>query len=302
MFLQQLALSIGLVETAVLAMKASGATSHKERLQDHAAKYQRRSHKQKAVVRRKYSKAVQGFGTAAVRKYAAHVAAWIAYGPRGGIPDLRELVLLRKFVERLGTGLLPGRLKDVLPDAHAAVQSSRAHQVSEAWHEAESRLQQSLQRFRCCRTHNDKVANRGSHCNDVEVESADTAVAGKRTLCADVVLVSDDELTADSEAEPQDIEETCVDAESSSPPSNQHLKLFRKINEWGLLDESQRLLRLKKAEAATRASHEDLNEAELAEIVQTAVAALSPPRRRASADASASEGLCSIKYLDPKSV
>ena len=278
-------------------MKASGGTSHQERLRKlrkHATRYHRKSHSLKADVIRNYDRDLQGFDTPAVRQHAAHVAAWIAYGPRGQIPDLRELKLLQKFVERLGAGLLPSRLKDVLPDAQAALQSSRAHHFSEAWHEAEGKLQQSFQKLRCCRTPKDKVAKTGSNREDVDVESADMTLAGKRKHCADVALVSDDELTiADSEAEPHEIGKTFVDAEFASPPSNQHLQLFRKINEWGLLDESQRLARLKEAETVTRRWRTGLDEAELAEIVQTAVAALSAPRRRASADASADEGLCS---------
>ena len=273
---------------AVLAMKALGSTSHKERLQDHAAKYHRRSHTQKAVVIRKYSRAVQGSGTVAVRQYAAHVAAWIAYGPPGRIPDLRELKLLQKFVGKLGTGLLPSRLKDVLPDAQAAMQCIQAEQVSEAWHEAESKLQQSLQRFRCCRTPKNNVAKRGSARNDVDLESH-AMVAAKRKFSADVMLASDDELTPLDAAELQDVEKPA--AESSSPAPNQHLQLFQKINEWGFLDESQRLERLKKVEEAMRPSPNGLDEAELANAVQTAVAALSAPRRRVSSDAFAGEGL-----------
>ena len=275
-------------KAAALAMEAS--KSHAKRLRDHAARYHRKA--DKVAVIRRYSKKIQGFDRPAVRKYAAHVAAWIAYGPRGRIPDLRELKLLQKFVGKLGTGLLPSRLKEVLPDAQAAVHSSRAHQVSEVWDEAERRLRQSLQKFRCCRTLKDTVTKTGSSRKDLEEASADIRVARKRKFCADVAFVSDDELAiADLEAEPQDIEKTGVNAKSSSPPSHQHLQLFQKINEWGFLDESQRLERLKEAEAATRPLHKGLNAADLAEIVQTAVAALSAPRRRASADASAGEGL-----------
>ena len=273
-----------------LAMKASGSTSYKKRLREHAARYHRKSHNLKAAVIRKYSRKLQGFDTAAVRKHAAHVAAWIAYRLRDPIPDLRELKLLQKFVKRLGTGILPSRLKEVLPNAQAVLQSMQAHQVSEAWHEAESKLQQGLQKFRCCRAPKDKVGKRGRNSKDVEVESHVTTAA-ERKFSAHQILVSHDDLTvADSEAEPQDIEKPGVDAESSSPPPKQHLQLFNKINEWGFLDDSQRLERLKKAEAAMRPSSTGLDEAALANAVQTAVAALSAPRRRASVDASANEG------------
>ena len=61
----------------------------------------------------RYSRKVDSFDKRAVRKHAAHVAAWIAYGPKGQEPGLEELQLLRRFLTSLGAGLLPSRLKEV---------------------------------------------------------------------------------------------------------------------------------------------------------------------------------------------
>ena len=288
-------------------MKASGSTSHRECLRKHTARYHRKAQKQKLAVVRKYCREVHEFDTAAVRKHAAHVAAWIAYAPSGRIPDLGELTLFQKFIERLGAGQLPSRLKEVLPDAQAILQSIQAHQVGEAWRQAESKLQQSLQKFRCCRKPKDKVARRRRKSNDEEGKS-DMVVAAKRKLSPDLALVSDDEPTLDSDVQLQDIEEPrlqdvedmAADATSLallSPDLNQSAQLFRTINQWGFLDDSQRLDRIKIAEAATRPSHMGFNQRELAEAVHTAVAALAAPRRKASADTSIAEGPCILWML-----
>ena len=289
-------------------MKASDSTSHRECLEKHAARYHRKTPGERADVIHNYASDLPGLDTLAMKKHAAHVAAWIAYAPVGYIPYRNELQLLQMFVERLGAGLLPTRLKEVLPTAQAVLQSIPAQQVSDAWRQRESMLQQSLQRFRCCRKPRDNVAERRSNGNNEEVES-DMIVAGKRTLPTDLFLVSDDELTLDSEVQPKDVDEprlhdvedTAADETSLallSPDSNQPSQLFRTINKWGFLDESQRLYHIKIAEAATRPSHEGFNLRDLAEAVQTAVAALAAPRRKASADASITEGPCSDYTLD----
>ena len=265
----------------------------------HAAKYHRKTPGEKADVIHNYNRDLQGLDTAAVQRHATHVAAWIAYAPHGYIPYRNELMLLKRFIERLGSGLPPTRLEEVLPDAQAVLQSIPALRVDDAWRHAESMLQQGLQQFRCCRKPQDNVAKRCSKGDDEEVES-DAIVAGKRKLSADLVLVSDDELTIEgSEVQPQDVEEaqlqdvTDLAADATSlallSPDSQPSQLFRAVNQWGFLKESQRLDRIKMAEAATRPSHKGFNQRKLAEAVQTAVAALGAPRRKASADASIAE-------------
>ena len=145
------------------------------------------------------------------------------------------------------------------------------------------------------------MAKRCSKGDDEEVES-DVIVAGKRKPSADLVLVSDGELTIeDSEVQPQDVEEAQLQdvedmaADATSPalllPHSQPATLPHH-QPVGFLEESQRLDRIKIAEAATRPSHKGFNQRDLAEAVQTAVAALAAPRRKASADASIAEGPC----------
>ena len=271
--------------------------SQSQRLREHAARYHRVAHK--SIVIQKYSSEVQESDTAAVRQYAAHVAAWIAYAPSGRRPKLAELRLLQQFMDRLGAGLLPSRLQEVLIDTQALLQSTRGHQASKARRQAESHLQQSFRKFRCCR-HTDKAAVTESRRNIAKKEGSDVQYGAKRSLCEDAVPVPGDALAvADSDAQPWDVESFSQEATSlSAPPSNQHLRLFQKINEWGFLDESQRLERLKAAAAATRLSRNSLNQTELADVVQTAAAALSAPHRKASAKVCDAEGHSSHAALE----
>ena len=57
--------------------------------------------------------------------------------------------------------------------------------------------------------------------------------------------------------------------------------LFRKMNEWGFLDNAQKLERLQQAEEASRHSRRSLSQEELADVLSTAAACLAAPRRHA---------------------
>ncbi|CAE7494218.1 unnamed protein product [Symbiodinium natans] len=210
----------------------------------------------------RYSQRADQFDKAAVRKHAAHVAAWIAYGPKGWLPDINELQLLKKFIDRMRGGLLPSRLMEVLPETLAALQRAVATwQASEIWKQAEQELQKSLLKFRCCR------------------RPADDAASGA-AVAQDVVAVSDVECTHSGGFQLDGGEVIQVDSgdeadQSSAQASSQHLQLVSKMNEWGFLDSAQRLERLRQAEEAARR----LSQAQLAEVVNTAAAALAAPRR-----------------------
>ena len=187
----------------------------------------------------RYSQRADQFDKAAVRKHAAHVAAWIAYGPKGWLPDINELQLLKKFIDRMRGGLLPSRLMEVLPETLAALQRAVATwQASEIWKQAEQELQKSLLKFRCCR------------------RPADDAASGA-AVAQDVVAVSDVECTHSGGFQLDGGEVIQVDSgdeadQSSAQASSQHLQLVSKMNEWGFLDSAQRLERLRQAEEAAR--------------------------------------------------
>ncbi|OLQ13380.1 hypothetical protein AK812_SmicGene2618 [Symbiodinium microadriaticum] len=105
---------------------------------------------------------------------------------------------------------------------------------------------------------------------------------------ADLVVASADDDVGDAElkAELDEVVHACgtgktADAASigASARSDQHLTLFRLMNEWGFLSDAQKLERLKQAEQAAKCPRRSLSQAELTEIVILAAACLAAPRR-----------------------
>ena len=177
---------------------------------------------------------------------------------------------MRKFIGKMGGGLLPSRLREVLPETQAALQRAEARgQACENWKEAEQELKKSLQKFSCCRN------------------SADKAAASHDTILQGVVAVADDDCSGSGEVQPAGEQVTQVDSDvdaadpAFSVASDQHLQLVSKMNEWGFLSDAQRLARLQQAEEAARCPLRRLSQAQLAEVVNTAAAALAAPRRQA---------------------
>ncbi|CAE7334761.1 unnamed protein product [Symbiodinium sp. CCMP2456] len=156
-------------------------------------------------------------------------------------------------------GLLPSRLRAVLSEVEAVLQSL-TRQADEAWNKEEKRLQKSYRKLR-------------RRCS----EPASDAVA----VAADDTHVADAELEAEQEEAVQ-VREADVSGSSSTPVlSDQHLTLFRKMNEWGFLDNTQKLVRLQQAEEASRRSRRSLGQEELADILNMAAACITAPRRHA---------------------
>ena len=191
------------------------------RLHRHAAKYHGCGNK--AHVIRRYSDASNTFGQAATRQHAAHVAAWIAYGPAGLLPDISELQLLGKLVDKMGSGLLPSRLNGVLPHVLAVTCSSEFTSTGEAWTAARDELQGKLRKFRCCR-------------ESLQERSALEGSAKKN----DAVLATSSILFAESRSGGDGTEEVCVDASGGRAVSPK--RLFRKMNEWTNLALAERWL------------------------------------------------------------
>ena len=181
------------------------------------------------------------------------VASWIAYGPPGRIPTVKELQLLTKFINKMDGGLLPSRLSDVLCEMKRRIQSL-PRPADEAWNEAEKRLQKNYRKLhRRCR-------------------EADTVV-----VAADHDIVDEDvQEEALQVREADDAGSPCISAQSA-----QRLVLFRKMNEWGFLDSEQKLERLQQAEEISRRSRKSLSQEELADVLNTAAACLAAPRRHA---------------------
>ena len=169
-----------------------------------------------------------------------------------------EIKLLKKFFDKMDGGRLPHRLRDVLSDMQSMLQSlpKPAH---EAWNKAERQLQKSLR----------KLHRRGH-------EPVGDAV---------VVATHDDFAKAERKADQDDCVQVTEADDSASPGTSaiadQHLRLFRKRNEWSFLDDSQKLERLRQAEQAARCPRSSLSQAELTEIINTAAACLAAPHRQA---------------------
>ena len=190
-----------------------------------------------------------------LRKFATPVASWIAYGPEGCIPTVEEFQVLAKFMNKMDGGLLPPRLSDVLCEMKRRLQSL-PRPADEAWNGAEKSLRRSYRELR-------------RRCNET---AADAAIVAR-----DVDVVDADEQEESLQVrEAEDAGSPCTSAQS-----DQHLMLFRKMNEWAFLDSEQKLERLQEAEEASRRSRRSLGQEELADILNMAAACLADPRRHA---------------------
>ncbi|CAE7495715.1 unnamed protein product [Symbiodinium microadriaticum] len=224
------------------------------RLRIHARLYHQRKTDKPAAISTYWEKA-DSADQSYLRRLAAVVASWIAYGPPGRIPTVEELQLLTKFIHKMDGGLLPSRLSDVLCEMKRRLQSL-PRPADEAWNEAEKRLQRNYRKLhRRCRQ-----------------SDADTAA-----VAADHDLVDEDvQEEALQVREADDAGSPCTSAQS-----DQGLVLFRKMNEWGFLDGEQKLERLQQAEVVSRRSRKNLSQEELADVLNTAAACLAAPRRHA---------------------
>ncbi|CAE7319105.1 unnamed protein product [Symbiodinium sp. CCMP2456] len=206
----------------------------------------------------RYSQKADNVDQSALRRLAAPVASWIAYCPRGRIPTVAEFRLLTKFMDKMDGELLPSRLNDVLRDMQAVLRSL-PRPADVAWAKAETRLQTSYRKLR-------------RRCRET--------AAGTVTVARHEDIVAA-ELTAEQDEALQVRDTDDSRSARASALSDQHLTLFRKINEWSFLDNAQKLERLQQAEVASRRSRRSLGQEELADVLNMAAACLAGPRRHA---------------------
>ena len=208
-----------------------------------------------------------------LRKFATPVASWIAYGPEGWIPTVEEFQLMTKFMNKMDGGLLPSRLSDVLCEMKQRL-LSLPRPADEAWNAAEKRLRKTYRQLL-------------RRCNET---AADAAV-----VAADVDVVNADEQEEALQVrEAEDAGSACTSAQS-----DQHLMLFRKMNEWVFLDSAQKLERLQQAEEASRGSRRSLSQEELVDILNMAAACLADPRRHARLQDADSDAATDIGEVRP---
>ncbi|CAE7476519.1 unnamed protein product [Symbiodinium microadriaticum] len=229
----------------------------------------------------RYSQKADRFDQSALRRHAAPVASWIAYGPKGRHPTVKEFQLLKKFMDKIDGMMLPSRLSDVLSDMQTVLRVL-PRPANDAWVKAKHQLEKSLRKLR-------------HRCK--EAKTATLVVAPDDDI-------GDAELKAVPEEAQQVGEADDSATECTSALSNQHLTLFRKMNEWNFLDDAQKLECLQQAEVATRRPRRSLSQSELADIVNMAAACLAAPRRKATpqdADAECpSEATLAMESWGPK--
>ncbi|CAE7248566.1 unnamed protein product, partial [Symbiodinium microadriaticum] len=217
----------------------------------------------------KYSQKADYSDQFALRRYAAPVASWIAYGPKGRAPQVKELKLLKKFMDKMDGEPLPSRLAHVLADMRAVLQCLPARPADGSWNEAEKELQKSFRKLR-------------RRCNE---SVAETAMVGTDGGSAEA------ELKAEQEEVVQACEAHDLTSPGTSVRSDQHSTLFRKMNEWAFLDDAQKLERLQQAEEAARRPRRSLSQDHLADVVTMAAACLAAPRRQARLQDACSENV-----------
>ena len=235
------------------------------RLRRRAAAFHRYCGKEKRRAIRKYLKGANIVGrTTILKRGAAHVAAWIAYLPKGQPPQVDELLLLGKYLDRLGR-LVPSRLQQILPRVQAVVQDVGGdHSCDAVWHEARYQLQHSLERFRCCRGPRFAVwcpPSRSDRSQSICVAADGAAVADKGSSAQAMQTNSISVLPRASE---------------------QHLRLFRRMNEWVSMNAAEKLERLKALRDIGKVARKGLSETKLAEAIYSVAAGLSAPRRHAA--------------------
>ncbi|CAE7608462.1 nek3 [Symbiodinium sp. CCMP2456] len=220
---------------------------------EHARRYHRRTNNKAAVINW-YSHQANFVDQSSLRKFATPVASWIAYGPPGRIPTVKEFQLLRRFMDKMDGGFLPSRLSEVLCEMKRRLQSL-PRPADDIWEKAQKQLRKSYRELL-------------RRCN--------ATVADAAAVAADVDVVdADDQEEALQVREAEDAGSPCT------AQSDQHLVLFRKMNEWGFLDSEQKLEHLQQAEEVSRRSRRSLSQEELADILNMAAACLADPRRHA---------------------
>ncbi|CAE7729483.1 unnamed protein product [Symbiodinium sp. KB8] len=226
------------------------------------------SKRQRQHVVRKYFQALRGFDKAAVQQHAAHVAGWLAYGPKDYSPKETELRLLSKFLDRLGKGVLPGRLQQALPDVLVKLQSCKGGpRADQAWAHAADALAKKLRKFHCCRP-------------EGEPEDGLRPVAGVQKAAEEEPAARE----ADRDGLEGDLQPSARGVEATEAPPHPEFgglqRLFRKKVEWANMQQSERAECLLRAEAvAVEFSQQGIEQGKLTKILYQVAAALAPPRR-----------------------
>lgn len=206
------------------------------------------------------------------RIWVAHVAAWLVYAPRGYVPGITVMDLLRRFLLKVGDGRhLSTAQQSILPKVQSVLE--RATAADPAWEQMHRKVVHELELFRQC----DAEHLTAPVTKDVDVAEAESNQMLKSKSFRKCSLKPSKPSSIDSEAGHEV-------GDSRQTPR----QLFNKMNEWTNMVNEERLACIEKLELA-RKSGRMANQAKLAEVLYTVAAALSPPRKSAHKESSENE-------------
>ena len=203
------------------------------------------------------------------RIWVAHVAAWLVYAPRGYVPGITVMDLLRRFLLKVGDGRhLSTAQQSILRKVQSVLE--RATAADPAWEQMHRKVVHELELFRQC----DAEHLAAPVTKDVDVAEAESNQMLKSKSFPKCSLKPSKPSSIDSEAGHEV-------GDSRQTPRH----LFSKMNEWTNMVNEERLACLEKLELA-RKSGRMANQAKLADVLYTVAAALSPPRKSAHKESS----------------
>ncbi|CAE7884054.1 unnamed protein product, partial [Symbiodinium microadriaticum] len=242
-----------------------------KKLQSHARRFHRAGH-QRRMLLEAMERAKSDLARRRARIWAAHVAAWLVYAPRGYVPGITEMDLLRRFLSKVGDGRhLSTSQQRILRKVQSVLE--RATAADPAWEQMHRKLVQKLDRFRQC----DAEHLTAPVTKDVDVAEAESNQMLKSKSFRKCSLKPSKPSSIDSEAGHEV-------GDSRQTPR----QLFNKMNEWTNMVNEERLACIEKLELA-RKNGRMANQAKLAEVLYTVAAALSPPRKSAHKESSENE-------------
>ena len=258
-----------------------------KRLRDVAKKFHSKA--DKSVPLRKFSAKVHSFKRTSARRYAAHVAAWLAFAPKRYVPGATEIKLLHSFLLQVGGGQLPTRLQQILPLAQNALE--RVAPTDALLEEACEKLKKRLRSFSCCRsTQQSKdcsAADKSPEAEGGEEDQEEHQRNVGHAVEAGCEMGSCQESDVQCNAgDPGRAHQVVCPASGAQPAAVQvhhqagsasSQRLFQKMNEWQNMAHDEKLACFKSL--SQRTSCTPSSEATLADVLHAVAAVLSPPRQ-----------------------
>ena len=236
-----------------------------------AAKFH--SHVKKSVVVRRFARVADGFGAREAQQHAAHVAAWIAYAPPDYVPSISVMKLLTQLLAKLGDGMLPSRLRKVLPKAQTSLEALHKTcswcEEDRGWERARTKLICSLKKLRGCRF------DQQGHPREAPVASSSEGAPPSAGL--------------------GDGDDLC------ECPSAAMQQLLREVNTWTSMKEEEKLQSVRGTETIAMGDSRNISQAELSEVLCQLAAALPMPHQSTQDEPGRREPIKASAKLQPLS-